>query len=113
MARRKKLRSKFWKKSPPAFRKTRNAPRGIHSLAADVWRPARQPHQASTLSGNRGDEPSHARRLRRVRIIARETILIDDDDTLWGKNVFFEKTIEKFLKLVEAFGYAVGYARHI
>ena len=43
----------------------------------------------------------------------RETLLIDADDTLWENNVFFEKTIEAFLGLVEPFGYARVYARHI
>src|ERR1700691_2735954 len=43
----------------------------------------------------------------------RETILIDADDTLWENNVFFEKTIEEFLALLEPFGYARAYARHI
>src|SRR5258708_37820462 len=100
MARRKKSRSKFWKKSLRAFRKTRKTlPRGIHSLSAHLWRPARQPLQASKLSGIRGDEPSYARQLRRVRIMPREKILIDADDTLWEKNVFFEQTIEEVLTL--------------
>src|SRR5258708_21773366 len=43
----------------------------------------------------------------------RETILIDADDTLWENNVFFEQTIEEFLTLLEPFGYARDYARHI
>ncbi len=43
----------------------------------------------------------------------RETILIDADDTLWENNVFFEKTIEEFLTLLEPFGYRREYARHI
>ncbi|HEX3372187.1 MAG TPA: HAD family hydrolase [Candidatus Acidoferrales bacterium] len=43
----------------------------------------------------------------------RETILIDADDTLWENNVFFEQTIEEFLALLEPFGYARDYARHI
>src|ERR1700730_8054766 len=43
----------------------------------------------------------------------RETILIDADDTLWENNVFFEKTIEEFLTLMEPFGYPREYARHI
>src|SRR5712671_5770999 len=43
----------------------------------------------------------------------RATILIDADDTLWENNVFFEKTIEEFLTLLEPFGYAPDYARHI
>jgi putative hydrolase of the HAD superfamily len=43
----------------------------------------------------------------------RETILIDADDTLWENNVFFERTIEEFLALLEPFGYERDYARHI
>src|SRR5258705_13239085 len=43
----------------------------------------------------------------------RETILIDADDTLWENNIFFEQTIEDFLTLLEPFGYARDYARHI
>ena len=43
----------------------------------------------------------------------RATILIDADDTLWENNVFFEKTIEEFLTLLEPFGYAPDYVRHI
>ncbi len=43
----------------------------------------------------------------------RQTLLIDADDTLWENNVFFEKTIEDFVSLVEPLGYARDYARHI
>jgi putative hydrolase of the HAD superfamily len=43
----------------------------------------------------------------------RMTLLVSADDTLWENNVFFEKTIERFLTLVEPFGYARGYARHV
>ena len=43
----------------------------------------------------------------------RETILIDADDTLWENNVFFERTIEEFLTLLEPSGYPREYARHI
>ncbi len=43
----------------------------------------------------------------------RQTLLIDADDTLWENNVFFEKTIEDFVSLVEPFGYARDYARRI
>jgi putative hydrolase of the HAD superfamily len=45
--------------------------------------------------------------------MARETILIDADDTLWENNVYFERTIEEFLTLLEPFGYPREYARHI
>jgi putative hydrolase of the HAD superfamily len=41
------------------------------------------------------------------------TLLVSADDTLWEDNTFFEKTIERFLTLVEPFGYARGYARHV
>ena len=37
--------------------------------------------------------------------MARETILIDADDTLWENNVYFEQTIEEFLTLLAPFGY--------
>ena len=43
----------------------------------------------------------------------RMTLLVNGDDTLWESNVFVEKTMERFLLLVERFGYARGYARHI
>jgi putative hydrolase of the HAD superfamily len=45
--------------------------------------------------------------------MARETILIDADDTLWENNIYFEQTIEEFLTLLEPFGYPREYARHI
>jgi len=45
--------------------------------------------------------------------MARNTLLIDADDTLWENNVFFEKVIEDFLSLVEPLGYARDYARRI
>jgi len=45
--------------------------------------------------------------------MARQTILIDADDTLWENNVFFEKTIESFIDLVEPLGFARDYARRI
>ena len=43
----------------------------------------------------------------------RLTLLVNADDTLWESNVFFEKTLERFFSLVEPFGYARAYARHI
>jgi putative hydrolase of the HAD superfamily len=43
----------------------------------------------------------------------RLTLLIDADDTLWENNVFFEKTIEDFISLVEPLGYAREYIRRI
>jgi putative hydrolase of the HAD superfamily len=45
--------------------------------------------------------------------MARQTLLIDADDTLWENNVFFEKTIEDFVSLVEPLGYAREYIRRI
>jgi putative hydrolase of the HAD superfamily len=43
----------------------------------------------------------------------RVTLLIDADDTLWENNVFFERTIEEFVSLVEPLGYAREYVRRI
>src|SRR5436305_14554729 len=43
----------------------------------------------------------------------RNTLLIDADDTLWENNVFFEKLIEDFISIVEPYGYARAYIRHI
>ena len=43
----------------------------------------------------------------------RHTLLIDADDTLWENNVFFEKTIDNFISLVEPLGYARDYIRRI
>jgi putative hydrolase of the HAD superfamily len=43
----------------------------------------------------------------------RETLLIDADDTLWENNVYFERTIEEFVTLLEPLGYQREYARHI
>jgi putative hydrolase of the HAD superfamily len=43
----------------------------------------------------------------------RSTLLISADDTLWENNLYFERTIERFLTMVEPFGYARGYARHV
>jgi putative hydrolase of the HAD superfamily len=45
--------------------------------------------------------------------MARQTILIDADDTLWENNIFFEQTIEKFLLHLEPIGYTREYSRHI
>ncbi len=45
--------------------------------------------------------------------MARETLLINADDTLWENNVFFERTIEDFLTLLEPFGHPRDYVRHI
>jgi putative hydrolase of the HAD superfamily len=43
----------------------------------------------------------------------RMTLLVSADETLWEDNVYFERTIERFLTMVEPFGYARGYARHV
>lgn len=43
----------------------------------------------------------------------RQSLLIDADDTLWENNVFFEKTIEDFISLVEPVGFDRGYIRRI
>src|SRR5260370_10451982 len=43
----------------------------------------------------------------------RLTLLVNADDTLWESNVFFEHTLGRFFSLVEPFGYARAYARHI
>jgi putative hydrolase of the HAD superfamily len=45
--------------------------------------------------------------------MARHTLLIDADDTLWENNIFFEKTIETFLGHLEPLGYTRDYARYI
>jgi putative hydrolase of the HAD superfamily len=45
--------------------------------------------------------------------MARHTLLIDADDTLWENNIFFEKTIEDFITRLEHLGYTRDYIRHI
>jgi putative hydrolase of the HAD superfamily len=45
--------------------------------------------------------------------MARHTILIDADDTLWENNIFFEKTIDHFVTQLEHLGYTREYIRHI
>ncbi len=45
--------------------------------------------------------------------MARHTLLIDADDTLWENNVFFEKTIDDFISMLEPLGYTREYVRHI
>jgi len=44
---------------------------------------------------------------------ARQTLLIDADDTLWENNIFFEEAIEKFITLIEGFGFSRDYVRRI
>jgi putative hydrolase of the HAD superfamily len=45
--------------------------------------------------------------------MARNTLLIDADDTLWENNIFFEKTVEHFITQLEHLGYTREYIRHI
>src|SRR5271163_285403 len=45
--------------------------------------------------------------------MARNTLLIDADDTLWENNIFFEKTIEHFIGQLEHLRYTREYIRHI
>ncbi len=45
--------------------------------------------------------------------MARHTMLIDADDTLWENNIFFEKAIELFISQLEHLGYTREYIRHI
>jgi putative hydrolase of the HAD superfamily len=45
--------------------------------------------------------------------MARHTLLIDADDTLWENNIFFEKTIAHFISELEYLGYTPDYLRHI
>jgi len=45
--------------------------------------------------------------------MARQTLLIDADDTLWENNVFFQKTIDNFVSGLEHLGYTRDYVRHI
>lgn len=45
--------------------------------------------------------------------MARKTILIDADDTLWENNVHFQQMIEHFIERIEPLGYAREYIRHI
>lgn len=45
--------------------------------------------------------------------MARQTILVDADDTLWENNIFFEKTIQDFVTQLEHLGYTREYIRHI
>jgi putative hydrolase of the HAD superfamily len=45
--------------------------------------------------------------------MARHTLLVDADDTLWENNIFFEKTIQDFTDQLEHLGYTREYIRHI
>jgi len=45
--------------------------------------------------------------------MARHTLLVDADDTLWENNVFFESAIAHFISRLEHLGYTQPYVRHI
>jgi len=45
--------------------------------------------------------------------MARQTILIDADDTLWENNIFFEQTISRFLDCLSHLSFTPEYCRHI
>ena len=45
--------------------------------------------------------------------MARHTLLIDADDTLWENNIFFESAVDNFISQVEQLGYTREYIRHI
>jgi len=45
--------------------------------------------------------------------MARETLLIDADDTLWENQVHFERVIEGFLAIIDRLGFPHPYARRI
>ena len=45
--------------------------------------------------------------------MARQTLLIDADDTLWENNIFFEQMIEAFLGRLYPLGFSREYTRHI
>jgi putative hydrolase of the HAD superfamily len=43
----------------------------------------------------------------------RQTLLFDADDTLWENNIFYEKTIEDFVTLLDCLGCPRDYIRRI
>jgi putative hydrolase of the HAD superfamily len=45
--------------------------------------------------------------------MARNTIIVDADDTLWENTVFFDKAISNFILQLEYLGYTPDYVRHI
>jgi len=45
--------------------------------------------------------------------MARNTLIIDADDTLWENNIFFDKAISHFVVQLEYLGYTPDYVRHI
>lgn len=45
--------------------------------------------------------------------MSRQTLLLDADDTLWENNIFFERTIDNFIALLDSLGFSPGYVRRI
>lgn len=45
--------------------------------------------------------------------MARMTLLLDADDTLWENNVYFERTIDDFISILDALGFSREYVRRI
>ena len=45
--------------------------------------------------------------------MARNTLIVDADDTLWENNVVFDKAITEFVAQLEYLGYTPDYVRHI
>ncbi|HVB59494.1 MAG TPA: HAD hydrolase-like protein [Candidatus Acidoferrales bacterium] len=45
--------------------------------------------------------------------MARQTLIVDAEDTLWENNIFFEKAIAHFVSQLEYLGYTPDYIRHI
>jgi putative hydrolase of the HAD superfamily len=45
--------------------------------------------------------------------MARQTLIVDAEDTLWENNIVFEKAIAHFISQLEYLGYTPGYVRHI
>src|SRR6202522_3049965 len=45
--------------------------------------------------------------------MARHTLLIDADDTLWENNIFFEQATKRFIDLLEPLGYTRDYIRSL
>ncbi|MGH9691627.1 MAG: HAD hydrolase-like protein [Candidatus Acidiferrales bacterium] len=45
--------------------------------------------------------------------MARQTLIVDAEDTLWENNIFFERTVDHFVSQLEYLGYTPDYIRHI
>ena len=45
--------------------------------------------------------------------MARQTIIVNAEETLWENNIFFEKAIAHFVSQLEYLGYTPDYIRHI